>query len=208
MFLSMHSNLKNIKHLIKNIKTQLHNNPLVKFGAVFLIFVIYLIFSIKQFGAKDGFLVGALTWTFFVLCTPIADAGIILDLPIRLLTGMKMIYSEIGVWCIAIVTNLIIFFSNAAIYENTKVLALFHHILSQPFPFWLIIILSAGGSFLSLIIGDELMDIAYKKKKERTAHKKLKTKLRIIILITIFIIIIAVYDFLLNKLGVNIPLIS
>jgi hypothetical protein len=202
----MHANLKNIHKIFFDIKNQLHKNPLVKFSAVLLILLIYMFFSIKHFGAKDGFIISILTWTFFVLCTPVADAGFLLDFPIRVLTGLKMIYSEIIVWSIAITTNIIIFFSHNVIYESTKLLSLFHHILSQPFPFWLIIILSAGGTFLSLLFGDELMDISYEHKKDKEHHKKHKHKHHLIIIITIFIIIIAIYDFLLNKLGVKIPL--
>jgi len=172
---------------------------------VAIILTVYLAISIRNFGAKDGFLISLLTWSFFVLCTPIADAGFILDLPIRLVTGIKMIYSEIIVWSIAIATNLIIFFSNSQIYEDTNLLSLFHHILSQPIPFWIIIILSAAGTFLSLLFGDELLDISYNHKKERTHHKKHRLKYQMILIGTLFLIILAIYNFLLNKLGLAIP---
>ncbi|MBN1175147.1 hypothetical protein JXA48_00740 [Candidatus Woesearchaeota archaeon] len=204
----MHHNLKNIHKVIRDIKTQLHKNPLVKFIAVFLIFVIYSIFSMFKFGASDGLLVGLMTWTFFVLCTPVADAGFILDLPIRVLTGIRMVYSEIIVWTIAIGSNLIVHFANPTIYERTGLLSLFQHIISHPWPFWIIIILSAGGTFLSLVFGDELMDISYEHKKEREHHKRHKHKYRMILIATLFIIILAVYDFLLRTLGVHIPLIG
>ena len=202
----MHHNLKNIHKITRDIKTQLHNNPIVKFSAVFIIFVTYMIVAISHFGAKEGLMVSLLTWTFFVLCTPIADAGFILDLPIRILTGIRMIYSEAVVWTIAITVNIITFFGNPSAYDSTKLLSLFHYIIGQPFPFWSIIILSAAGSFLSLTFGDELMDISYEHKKERTTHQKHKHKYRIIAAITLFIIVIAIYDFLLRKLGVNISI--
>lgn len=204
----MHHNLKNIHKVVGDIKIQLHKNPIVKFVAVFLIFLIYSIISMFKFGAADGLLVGLLTWTFFVLCTPIADAGFILDLPIRVLTGIRMVYSEIIVWTIAISSNLIMHFTNPTIYERTGMLSLFQHILAHPWPFWIIIILSAGGTFLSLVFGDELMDISYEHKKEREHHKKHKHKYRMILIATLFIIILAIYDFLLRTLGVHIPLIG
>lgn len=202
----MHSNLKNIHKLIKHAKIHLHKSPLIKFLLVFMILIGYLFISIRNFGAKDGFLVSILTWSFFVLCTPIADAGFILDLPIRIVTGMKMIYSEIIVWSIAITTNIIIFFSHPNLYEDTQLLSLFYHILSKPFPFWSIIILSGFGTFLSLLFGDELLDITYEKKKERTHHKKHKHKYKLIALIALFVLIFIIYDYLLNKLGISIPL--
>ena len=201
----MHPNLRNIRKLIKSIKVHLHRSPAIKFLVVIIILTIYLGISVRNFGAKEGFLISLLTWTFFVLCTPIADAGFILDLPIRLITGVKMIYSEIIVWSIAITANIIIFFSNSQLYENTQLLSLFYNILSQPIPFWTIILLSAGGTFLSLLFGDELLDISYEQKKERTHHQKHKHTFRIITIITLFVLILAIYDFLLNKLGVSIP---
>lgn len=202
----MHHNIKHIHKLFNTINVKLHQNPLVKFFAVFSILLIYLIITIKNFGAKEGFLISLLTWSFFVLCTPIADAGFILDLPIRLLTGLRMIYSEMIVWFIAISANLIMFFSYPHIYQDTHLLALFHHILSQPVPFWFIIILSAGGSFLSLLFGDELIDISYQKKEKRKHHKKHKHKHRLILIIVLFIIIFAIYDYLLHQLGIQIPI--
>ncbi len=56
---------------------------------------------------------------FFVFCTPIADAGVLFDFPFRLITGIKMIFSEIGVWLIALVINFFIFFKNPHIYDKT-----------------------------------------------------------------------------------------
>lgn len=200
----MHPNLKNIHKLIKSIKTQLHKNPAIKFLFVLLILIAYMFISIKHFGTKDGILVSVLSWSFFVFCTPIADAGFILDLPMRLVTGIRMLYSEIIVWTIAISINLIVFFSNSQIYEKTQLLSLFHHILAHPFPFWIIIILSAAGTYLSLLFGDELLDISYEHKKERTHHKKHKLKYKVIIFITLFVLILVIYDYLLKTLGINI----
>lgn len=204
--MSMHHNLKNFHKLFRDIGVAIHKHPLVKFIVVFLIFVIYFAFSVGKFGAKDGLLVSLLTWTFFVLCTPIADAGFILDLPVRVITGLRMVYSEIIVWTIAITTNVLVFIFNPTIYESTKLLSLFQHILAHPLPFWLIIILSAGGSFLSLVFGDELLDISYEHKEEREHHAKHKHKHRLILIITLFAIILAIYDFLLHKLSVSISL--
>ncbi|MCA9478333.1 MAG: hypothetical protein KC535_04250 [Nanoarchaeota archaeon] len=202
----MHHYITDIHKLFNNIKLKFHQNPLFKFLAVLSIFVIYIGISIKHLGAKDGFLVSLLTWSFFVLCTPIADAGFLLDFPVRLLTGLRMIYSEMIVWSIAITTNLSLFFSHPELYQTTYLLSLFHHILGQPFPFWTIILLSAVGTFLSLIFGDEIIDVSYHEKKKRIHHEKHRHKLRFIIMIVLFIIILAVYDYLLNELGLHIPL--
>jgi uncharacterized YccA/Bax inhibitor family protein len=101
-----------------------------KFVAVFIITLAYAIYAMVRYGAHDGLLVGLLTWLFFVFCTPIADAGLLIDFPLRIFTGLRMIYSEIVVWIIAATLNIIMFLTNPAIYKKTVILDLFYHILS------------------------------------------------------------------------------
>ncbi|MFH1589899.1 MAG: hypothetical protein ABIB43_05000 [archaeon] len=204
--MKMHDNFTNINKLYKSVKIEFHRHPIIKFIILITIIIAYLTLSIIKFGGKEGVLVSALTWSFFVLCTPIADAGFLLDLPTRIFTGLKMVYSEIIVWIIAITLNIIVMNSNPLIYQDTLILSLFNQILLRPFPYWGIIILSALGTFFSLLFADEIIDVAYEEKQELEHHKKHKQKHHFIILIFIFLLIFIIYDFLLNKLGINIPL--
>ena len=183
----------------------MHEHPCVKFLVVVAAFLAYLFFAIAKFGLGEGALVGLLSWSFFVFCTPIADAGMLLDFPLRLIAGIRMIYSEIAVWVIAFLINLFSFLFNPAVYDKTLLLMLFKHILIRPFPFWLIIVLSGIGTFLSVYFGDEILDLAGKK-GEREKHAKHKMKHRFIILAFIITLIIILYHFLLTKLKLNIPL--
>ncbi|MBU1849797.1 MAG: hypothetical protein KKH40_03655, partial [Nanoarchaeota archaeon] len=116
------------------------------------------------------------------------------------------IYSEIIVWIIAISINIFISLTTPSVYNDTLILSIFQHIISQPIPYWSIIILSALGTFFSLLFGDEIIDISYENKKEREHHQKHKHKHHFIILLFLFVLILIVYDFLLNKLGFQIPL--
>jgi len=100
-----------------------------------------------------------LTWSFFVLSTPIPDGGIILDLPVRYFTGMKMIFSEIIVWAVAISLNVFNLLFNPEIYKKTFLLTIFKDILTTPVPYWIIIMLSALGTYFTLYVGDELYDV-------------------------------------------------
>jgi hypothetical protein len=158
--------------------------------------------SIKH-GMGNGLLIAWLTWSFFVLCTPIADAGFLIDFPLRLILGLRMIISEIFVWLIAIIVNLFSFLLVPEIYEKTKILSLFEHIIIKPFPFWIIIIISGIGTFLSVKFGDELMDII--KHKDSKYRKKHILKWRLVLVLFMFILILIAYDFFLKELGVNIP---
>jgi len=191
-------------HHKEMLKHETKKHVLFKFLLVLLVFVGYFAFIATEYGLEDGFFVTALTWSFFVLCTPVADAGFLLDFPFRLITHIRMLFSEMIVWMIAIILNFYAFFVNPSIYEKTELLLLFKHILNQPFPFWAIIIVSAVGTFMSVQFGDELMDKV--KHKDRTLYNKHKHKYKFWGMVFIVILSIILYDFLLKKLGVELPI--
>jgi hypothetical protein len=168
-----------------------------------MIVVFYFSFVSYRYGARDGFAITLLTWSFFVLCTPIADAGFLLDFPVRLLSGLRMLYSEIIVWFIAILSNIYFFFTFPEIYSKTFVLMVFHHILIQPYPFWSIIALSATGTFLSIHLADELYDMTLD--AHHSKYRSHKNIYQIIVFLFIAGIIIILYDFLIKQLGIDIP---
>jgi len=183
-------------------KHETKKNVLVKFLIIFSIVLIYLIFSMFRYGASNGLLTTILTWSMFVLCTPIADAGFLMDFPIRLLTNVRMIYSETIVWITAISLNVSGLFFYPSVYNNTALLKILRIIISNPFPYWSIIILSLIGTFLSIYFGDELIDVSlHKQRKKHSKHKK--KHYTIIILFTITLVII-VYYHLIHSLGITI----
>lgn len=186
------------------VKHETKRHVLLKFLLVLAIFFGYFFFISQEYGAGRGIFVTFLTWSFFVMCTPIADAGFLLDFPIRLITRLKMMISEIIVWFFAISLNIYSFFLYPEIYSKTKILNLFKHILESPIPFWSIIFISMIGTFISIQFGDELMDKV--RHKERALHQKHKHHYRLIIMIFIFGMAFILYDFLLKELGVNVPL--
>ncbi len=198
--------IKKIKK-IKESEHYLHETKrsvLVKFLLVLIVFLLYFAFVSLKYGINNGFLVTLLTWSFFVFCTPIADAGLLLDFPVRLITGIRMIYSEIAVWIIAFFLNLYSLTFNSLIYNKTVILQLFRYILLHPIPFWSIIFVSAIGTFMSIYFGDELIDVA--RHEEREKYGKHKKKYHLVIFIFIVVLAILLYDFLLKELGINIPI--
>jgi len=172
-----------------------------KFITTLIILISYFIFASWHFGLKDGFLIMLLTWSFFVLATPIPDGGIILDLPIRFFTGIKMIFSEIFVWSFAITINILTLKFNITAYDKTVLLTIFKTILVNPFPYGIIIILSCAGTFSSLYFGDELFEVVSHIK--RFKYQKHKTKFKFFMTISIIIFILIIYEILLNKLGIK-----
>jgi len=191
---------KSDKNAPCNIKNKKETS--FKFLLILLVVAVYFVFISFEYGVAGGLLITILTWSFFVLCTPIADAGFLLDFPVRLLTKVRMLFSEMFVWGFSILFNIIIFLFIPEVYQKTLILRLFHHIFTQPWPFWSVIILSAIGTFVSIYLADTLYDVAAKKKQ----YKKMKLIYFIIVFAFIILIILVLYDFLLKQLGVNIPL--
>lgn len=196
--------LNNFFVRIKKSKYFLHKTKkhvLLKFILIVIILLAYFVFVSFKFGVWEWLGVTVLTWSFFVFCTPIADAGFLLDFPIRLITKMKMLYSEILIWLIAIVLNLLMLNLNSDVYSSTHLLQLFKHILSNPIPFWAIILVSGLWTFLSIYFGDELIDVV--KHKHRLKYKKHKSKYFLIIFVFVILFVILLYYYLLKKFGIS-----
>jgi hypothetical protein len=176
---------------------------LLKFLLLLSVLIGYFGYLSYEYGLATGGMVAALTWSFFVLCTPIADAGFLLDFPVRLITGMRMLYSELIVWTIAISLNTWAVFFSASSYDKTFLTDLLHKILTHPWPYWSIIALCASGTFLSVKFGDEMMDvIAHKDRK--ILHKHGFT-FKVIAMIAFFLLIVWSYYHLIETLNVDIP---
>ncbi|MFH1408675.1 MAG: hypothetical protein ABIH34_02100 [Nanoarchaeota archaeon] len=177
-------------------------HPLTKFISLIVILIGYFLYTSFHHGVKDGFLVSFLTWSFFVLCTPVVDAGLLIDFPMRLITGMRMIFTELIVWVFAIMLNFYAYFINPSLYDKSILLSLFKHILDAPFPYGGIILLSFLGTYLSVYLADSIVDPYQVEERHITFLKRYRWTIFFIILF----LVIALYDFLLNRLGVNMPL--
>lgn len=147
-----------------------------------------------------GGVAALLTWSFFVLRTPIADAGFLLDFPLRLLFGIRMVISEAVVWLIANLTNVLTLYFAAHYYETTIVTRLLHQIITTPFPYWGVVLLSGAGTFLSIRFGDELMDVIHHRDRSFFHSHQFKHE---IILFAFFVFIVFGYYDLISSLGIN-----
>lgn len=176
---------------------------LIKFVLLLCVLLAYGGYLSWEYGVATGGLVALLTWSFFVLCTPIADAGFLLDFPVRLITGFKMQYCEIIVWAIAISVNLSAVYFSPESYDKTFITNLFYKILTQPYPYWGVIILSALGTFLSVKFGDEMIEAI--SHKDRDFHHKHGFQHQLIIIGTMIVLIIIAYYFMIESLGLEIP---
>ena len=178
------------------------NQVLIKFLLLVALLVGYFAYLSYEYGLLTGGVAAALTWSFFVLCTPIADAGFLLDFPLRLLFGIRMFLSEIVVWVIAIGINVGALLLTPHYYQTTYLTRLLHEILTQPYPYWGIVILSGVGTFLSVQIGDELLDVIHHHDRKFFHSHAFKHEL---VMIAFFLFAIFSYYQLMASLGLEIP---
>lgn len=184
-------------------KNETHSESLLKFAALISIVTAYFLYMSWKYDASTGFGVSILTWSFFVLCTPVADGGFILAFPVRLLFKIKMAYTQIVLWFVAIGINVFYITTSPDSYDLTFITRLLKHILSEPYPYWSILIISALGTFLSIYFGDEMMDVA--SHKEREVNHRHGVKYRTIIVLGLGIITVVAYYYLLSSLHVVLP---
>ena len=186
-----------------NDATHPKRQVLVKFLLLVALLAAYFGYLSWKYDFLTGGVASALTWSFFVLCTPVADAGFLLDFPLRLLFGIRMVISEIMVWVIAISLNAASLAWFPGFYEKTLLTSVLHQILTHPYPYWAIIGLSMIGTFLSIRFGDELMDVMHH--RDRSLFHRHGLKYEIVVVIFLIVIVFAYYE-LIASLGIDLEL--
>jgi len=185
---------------IKKKETHPNKRLLYKFILLCILLAGYFSYLSFQYDLTTGGVAAAITWSFFVLCTPIADAGFLLDFPLRLLFGIRMLLSEIVVWALAIVINVVSLLYFVEYYQTTKLTRLFYSILTNPYPYWAVILISGAGTFLSIRFADEVMDVARHRDREFFHRHGIKHK---IVMIIFFVFILIGYYELMALLGIE-----
>ncbi len=169
-----------------------------KFLIALSILILYFIYLFFRFGS-EGLLVGIITWSAFVIATPIPDGGLLIDFPIRIFTGFKMILTELIVWVIAGSVNAYFLITNPEIYQETFITSVFYQILTRSWPGWVIIVICFFGTFLSLYFGDELLDVVFHHEREKYhKHKNWHRGLVVIFLVLIFVLL---YYYIVHEMG-------
>ena len=179
-------------------------HTVIKFLLLLAVLAGYFAYLGWKFGLATGGLVSALTWCFFVLCTPVADAGFLVDFPLRLLFGIRMFVSEIAVWGMAIAINAYAMTFARAAYAKTTLSALLERIIETPWPLWSIIVISGIGTFASVHFGDRLFD-AHDHRRDAGNHTTLRRVLHdIVVYGVLFALIFLGYRQLLVYLSIQI----
>ena len=182
-------------------KIQHATEDLRKFLLVAAVVFAYGAYNVHSYGLQHGLSVTVLTWAFFVFGTPIADAGFLIAFPVRLITGFKMLYTQLVVWVVAALAVAAYVFSGPDVFSHTPLLELFYKILITPWPLWLILVLSAVGTYVSVRFDDNIYDVAASKNKKdqlAASHKKLY------LMLGLFVFTFALYALLLSLTNIHI----
>lgn len=182
---------------------QTHKESLWRFIALIGVLVAYFAYLSWKFDAATGAWLAVLSWSFFVLCTPVADGGFIVAFPIRILFGTRMLITQLIVWVVALAINLVALSVTPASYENTELTRLLFTILTTPWPYWSVLGIAAAGTGLSIWFGDEMLDVT--SHADRTNHHKHCFKHSTIIVVGFGILTILAYYRLLDDLGIAVP---
>ncbi len=175
----------------------------IKFVLLCGLLIGYFGYLSYEYGVTTGGVAALLTWSFFVLCTPVADAGFLLDFPLRLLFGIRMVVSEIAVWIVALSLNAVALLYAPSYYKTTILTELLREIFMQPFPYWGVILLSGLGTFLSIRFGDELMDVIHHRDRSYFHSHHFKHEL---ILFAFFLLVLFGYYRLIASVGIDVVL--
>ncbi len=176
-------------------KTKNNTKGLKRFLLILAIVVAYAAYSVYSYGLKQGLSVTIMTWAFFVFATPIADAGFLVAFPIRLVSGFRMLYTQIIVWIFAALLVTAYFAFDVAVFNKTGLLELFHKIIVTPWPLGLILVLSAIGTYVSVVFDDNVFDVATSKNKKQSLKAG---GVKLYSTVGIFVATFALYVLLLN----------
>jgi len=137
----------------RNILRQVMSAVAMITAAAFILFPLYLILVR---GMTEGFYIGALAWSAFVLCTPIALPSSVFSLPFRLATGLQLPYAELISWIAALAINVHTYYAHKTVYLRLVTTHMLYHIISTPWPYWLIIMVCASAMIFRTFFGNQL----------------------------------------------------
>ena len=117
---------------------------------------LFALYIVLLFGLHRGLHIAALLWSFFVLCVPYGSSGILLS-PFRRATRLRLQYADIVLWAIAVGLNVYTYFFARQIYLKSISTHLLYQIISNPWPYWLIMAICIFGMIYRLFIAPDAM---------------------------------------------------
>jgi len=97
-------------------------------------------------GPLRGFHLTLLTWSFVALCLPISSNGVLFSKIFSIATHHPIRYASAISWFFALSLNIFTYYVMPYSYVRSATTFLLYRILTNPWPYWLIIAASLAGS--------------------------------------------------------------
>lgn len=123
---------------------------LAKFIIALLFTTLFIIRYTVHYGFLAALVLTLLTWTFFMLCTPLNKGGMLVAPILYFTTHHRFQYTELAVWLAAIAMNALAIFSYPMLYTATTITSLLYYILTHPWPCWVIVALSLCATLYNI----------------------------------------------------------
>ncbi len=182
----------------KKVRRKKHKPQAGKFLIAAALILCYLLLTVDKHGVEQGVLITALTWAFFVFLNPAPTAGLVFELPIRLLTRHRLLVAQYMVWGVGAAIVLPALLLSPDLFHTTTPLAIFYHVLTNPVPYWSLLLLCGLGTFLSVYLVDKVVDEVENELNHH--HRKHMPVLYLIVLALALIGIVLAYNAMISEL--------
>lgn len=187
-FLILNSNKDNINTIEEEKEVEKQKTYLVIYDFIVLIFLIVLITYVSYNGYVKGCIKSLFIWGFFVLCTPVPEAGLIITLPLKRYLNVPMHISQTIVSFSALIILTYFYLYEKNIIKSYKIGKIFIELITLKY--FSIIILSILSSILTSQLIDNFINHYIYKHKLNYLYTK----------ISIIVLCVMIYIYLLNSL--------
>ena len=169
-------------------KNQKNKTYLYIYDVIVILFILLFIFFIFYNGLYKGTIKSLFIWAFFVLCTPVPEAGLLISLPVKRYFNIRMDICQTFVSLLALFMIFYFYYTDKKVINTNFIGKLFNGLVK--YNYYIIMILSVISSILTSNLIDNIIN--YYIFDDNINHLYLKSSI-----IFIFVII---YFYLLNQL--------
>jgi len=169
-------------------KNQKNKTYLYIYDVIVILFILLFIFFIFYNGLYKGTIKSLFIWAFFVLCTPVPEAGLLISLPVKRYFNIRMDICQTFVSLLALFMIFYFYYTDKKVINTNFIGKLFNGLVK--YNYYIIMILSVLSSILTSNLIDNIIN--YYIYDKNINHLYIKSGI-----IFIFVII---YFYLLNQL--------
>ncbi|MCK4265485.1 hypothetical protein KAW80_03965 [Candidatus Babeliales bacterium] len=138
---------KNTEKTIEEISKKIERPGIIKTLILSIILVLIVGPLFIKYNIWIALHLSFLTWSFFVLCLPVARGKILIGKPYFYITKKQLKYPEAFSWIIALTGNMLTLAISSNPYWKTTITNLLYLIMQKPWPLWLVIIACGFATF-------------------------------------------------------------